>query len=482
MIRSTLRVRLGAATLAIASLLPVARLAAVPAAVAPAAPATSPDDALKTAFDALPEADRRAVQNALIWVGDYTAAVSGAFGPRTRDALMAYGKEAKQPPLAVLEPAGRERLVAAARAASGAVGFATVRDKRAGLALGLPQKILTKVTTTDTGTRSASGDGSLVVDTLSRPAGDGGLAALFDRMSAATATRAIAYKFSKPGFFVIAGETGERKFYSRFAIEPEGGERAAADRLIRGFTLTYPKADAKRMDRITIAMAATFDPFPPVAAGMAPTAKPTPPGVAAAAPGLDAQAVIVAPGLALTSLVPQRCPAPQVGGTAVSFKASDAASGLALLAVPTSATASPPIAAATDPQGTYFALFKQSDGLDVAPAILREAPAGPVVSGPLQQAVAGSPVISRAGQLVGTVRTGPASPKTIGGTVLATDYVLTGSAAIQAFLGRAGVTIAEKRTPGPTTLGDAVAPWVPLLIEVTCGTAPAAPAPPPSGG
>ncbi len=470
MIRSSLPARLGAATLAIAILLPAACFAA-PAAVAPAAPAASPDDALKTAFEALPEADRRAVQNALIWVGDYTAAVSGAFGPRTRDALVAYGRDAKQPPLAVLEPAGRERLVAAAKAAAGAVGFATVRDKRAGLVLGLPQKILTKVTTTDTGTRSASGDGSLVVDTLFRPAGEGGLAAAFDRMSSPTATRTITYKFSKPDFFVVTGETGERKFYSRFAIEPESSARPTADRLIRGFTLTYPKADARRMDRITIAMAASFDPFPPAA-------KPTTPGVAAATPGVEAQAVIVAPGLALTSLVPQLCPSPQVGGTPASFKASDAVSGLALLDVPTSATTSPSIAASADPQGAYFALFKQSDGLGVAPAILREAATGPAVSSPLQQGAAGSPVISRTGQLVGTVRTGLASPKSIGGTVLQADYGLTGSAAIRAFLGRAGVTIADVSSPSPVTLGDAVAPWVPLLIEVRCGAASAAPAPP----
>ncbi len=476
MIRSSLRAWLGAATFAVASLLPAAGFAAAPAA-APA-PAASPDDALKTAFEALPEADRRAVQSALIWVGDYAAAVSGAFGPRTRDALTAYSKEAKQPPLAVLERTGRERLVAAAKVVAGAVGFATVRDKRAGFVLALPQKILTKVTTTDTGTRSASSDGSSVVETLSRPAGDGGLAALFDRMSAATATRNVTYKFSKPDFFVVAGESGERKFYSRFAIEPEGGDLSAADRLVRGFTLTYSKADAKRMDRITIAMAASFDPFP-AAAAAAPPAKPNT-GVPAVDPGLGAQAVIVAPGLALTSLTPQRCPAPQAGGVTVSFKATDSTSGLALLAVPTSTTAPPSIAESADPQGSYFALFKSSDALNVAPATLRDAAAGPVMSSPLQEPAAGVPVISRTGQLVATVRAGSASPKVIGGTVLAADYPLTGSAAIRAFLARAGVTIPLASTATPATLGDAVASWAPLLIKISCEPLPtsAAPAPP----
>jgi hypothetical protein len=59
-----------------------------PAAGAPADPAF---EAAKVTFEALPEADRKAVQDALVWTGDFNAVVSGAFGRRTFEALNAYG-------------------------------------------------------------------------------------------------------------------------------------------------------------------------------------------------------------------------------------------------------------------------------------------------------------------------------------------------------------------------------------------------------
>ena len=59
-----------------------------PVAGAPADPAF---EAAKATFEALPEADRKAVQDALVWTGDFNAVVSGAFGRRTFEALNANG-------------------------------------------------------------------------------------------------------------------------------------------------------------------------------------------------------------------------------------------------------------------------------------------------------------------------------------------------------------------------------------------------------
>ena len=47
-------------------------------------------EAQKAAFLAMPEADRKAVQDALGWLGFYNGAVDGAFGKRTRDSIVAY--------------------------------------------------------------------------------------------------------------------------------------------------------------------------------------------------------------------------------------------------------------------------------------------------------------------------------------------------------------------------------------------------------
>jgi hypothetical protein len=63
------------------------RVAPKPAVGAPSDPNF---ESAKTAFEALPEADRKAIQDALVWTGDFNAVVSGAFGRRTFEALGAY--------------------------------------------------------------------------------------------------------------------------------------------------------------------------------------------------------------------------------------------------------------------------------------------------------------------------------------------------------------------------------------------------------
>src|SRR4051812_8941696 len=80
----------------------IAGIAAVTSAAQaqPAAPATQPApdpafEAAKAAFEALPETDRRAMQDALIWTGDYKSNVDGNFGRGTRDAIVAYARRAK---------------------------------------------------------------------------------------------------------------------------------------------------------------------------------------------------------------------------------------------------------------------------------------------------------------------------------------------------------------------------------------------------
>ena len=50
---------------------------------------------------------------------------------------------------------------------------------------------------------------------------DADLAALYTRLSAATPTRKIAYKAIKPdAFFVVSGQEGPVKFYTRFDRNP----------------------------------------------------------------------------------------------------------------------------------------------------------------------------------------------------------------------------------------------------------------------
>ena len=86
---------------------------------------------------------------------------------------------------------------------------------------------------------------------------DADLGALYARLSAATPTRKIAYKAIKPdAFFVVSGQEGPVKFYTRFDKNPK------ANPPIRGFTFAYPASQTAALDRIAIAIANSFEPFP----------------------------------------------------------------------------------------------------------------------------------------------------------------------------------------------------------------------------
>jgi peptidoglycan hydrolase-like protein with peptidoglycan-binding domain len=65
------------------------------------AAAPSADDAAmaaqKAAFMGLPEASRKAVQEALVWLGLYVGVNDGDFGKRTRDAILAFQASLKAP-------------------------------------------------------------------------------------------------------------------------------------------------------------------------------------------------------------------------------------------------------------------------------------------------------------------------------------------------------------------------------------------------
>ena len=426
------------------------------------------DDAAKVAFLALPEPDRRAIQDALIWTGDYASVVTGGYGPRTRDAIAAYATRRKLSPAALLDAAPRKALLAAAQAMRQAVGFGPVRDKRTGLMLSLPSRLLGKETTTSVGTRYASTDGAIVVDTLVRPAGDGGLQDVFDRMSAASPQRKITYKLLKPDFFVVSGEIGDKKFYSRYALGVAGEATE-----IRGFTLAYPKDASARLDPIALATAASFDAFPGVSGAPGAPSPPatvaagTPPHAAASA---DQQAIMVGPGLALAVLSSRTCPNPTLDKAPATYRAEDAASGLALLDVPGRPAPSLALATAGLADGTsVVALFTaKPSGLYAAPGqVERSAGEDFGLNAPLQSDSRGTPVFDRTGALVGLTAAGKAPP-TIAGTVLQADYRVTGARPIAKLLDGAGVAHAPSAGTANLSFGDIVTARRAMLVVLSC--------------
>ena len=185
----------------------------VPAAAqAPASPAAVRGadvayEAARQAFEALSEAERRALQDALLWTGDYRGLVDGGFGRGTRTAMQSYARRLGLPEDGALD--ARAGLLASAASAKAAVGFEPVRDPRSGAALGLPLKILTRRTDTQTGSRWLAADSAVAVETWMVQESAVNLTALYDTMKDTNATRRVTYKLLRPDFFVVTADLGK---------------------------------------------------------------------------------------------------------------------------------------------------------------------------------------------------------------------------------------------------------------------------------
>ena len=437
------------------------------AAPPPEPPAPAAVDPLKIGFEALPDAQRRALQDALVWTGDFNGAVAGSYGPRTRDALLAHAKRIGLPPEAALSGAARAKLLATAAAARSAVGFALLRDSRAGLAIGLPLTLLPVRTQLPDGTRYAAPDASAVVDTTGRVASPGGLDDMLARLTRDAPGRRITYKLAKPDFIVVSGEVGDRKFYSRYAIGMPTGDGPA----IRGFTLSYPAA-VTAMDRIVLAVAASFDPFPSAALDQASAPQtaaipaplfqpPAPAGV------LAGQAVLIGPGLALTRSDTTKCRQAQVDGVPATWLRQDRDTGLAILALPGHRNAAPVKLSTMEAGAAHLVLFlvpgKTAPQLSAATAI----PAGAgAVQAPLQGPDAGAVLVDEAGDLAGVARASDARPVLVGGVVTSARYDVVEARRLSDFLAAASVPVLPSN--GSPSTGTLLARWMAAVLPLRC--------------
>jgi hypothetical protein len=423
-----------------AALAPAQTPSAPPASVADAAFA-----AQKSAFLALPQATRKAAQDALVWLGFYNGANDGNFGKRTRDAIVAWQRSVKATPDGVLGPTLLQALTSAADKARAEVGFKVVADPKTGARIGAPTKPMGK-------------PGGARLEFAS--SADADLAALYARLSAETPTRKVAYKALKPGvFFVVSGQDGPAKFYSRFETS-EGPSPP-----VRGFTFSYPAAQASQLDRIAIAIANSFEAFPGEAPASAPSTAPS--ASAGGSPTPIAKAVatalVIGPGQALTALTPADCPNASIGGKPVRFERKDAATGLAILAGDFAARGEPPRLGALKPD--LIVLTAAGDGIVANSASLMGDATKSVVVASLEKGASGGPAFDREGGLAGLVTPIADEPQRIAGVPLAAPHALIVPEAIGAFLGGGELT---PETAAPLSAGAIAAREREAVVAVFC--------------
>src|SRR5260370_41312216 len=124
------------------------------------------------------------------------------------------------------------------------------------------------------GLKLMKGDGSVTLELMSGAGAEAKLGSMFAALTADAAGRKITLKLSRPEYFVVSGEEGGRKFYQRSAKVPAGSSDPTA---VRGFKFTYPSAQSAELDRISVAVADSFEPFPAAAAPAGQVASKEPP-------------------------------------------------------------------------------------------------------------------------------------------------------------------------------------------------------------
>jgi peptidoglycan hydrolase-like protein with peptidoglycan-binding domain len=412
---------------------------------------TSPTttDGQKAAFLAMPEADRKAVQDALVWLGFYNGLVDGEFGKRTLDSLLAYQASVKAPADGIVSAPQLLALKAAPEKARATVGFQTLDDAATGIRIGAPMKLLEKRTGAAGLTRLTSRDGSISLDLLAPTGAQNSLAELYSLLTADAPGRKVTYRTMKPGaFFVVSGEQASRKFYTRYEQSGEGGAT-------RGFSFAFPAGKAGELDRVALALLNSFEPFPaavPAVAAKAPQTPIAPATPSAEAPTasrspgvpiLTATALIVAPGQALTALSEAECPTPTIEGKPAAFGRTEVATGLALLSGDFRSGAAPLRLNAGGPDLIVLSLTRDSGAgntvLETADASLMP------ISGTRNALVAalsmsarGAPVFDRQAGLISIVAPIRAETRRIGSVLLAQPHELIGIEALKTFVSLPG--------------------------------------------
>ncbi len=444
---------------------------------APAAPALDPAQAAsKLAYDRLEEAERKAIQNDLIWTGDFNGVAGGEFGKRTYDALLAFERRAQGVSDGILTPPERAALTRAADQARLAIRFAPITDQSTGIRIGLPAALLPARVAVENGVVYRRPDGAVTLQLTSLPAAQA-FDDLFERLRQDGPGRKVTYRLKRPDWFVISGEEGGRRFYTRLAQGPAA---------IRGYTFRYPVDQAASLDRIMIAIANSFEPFPGTDVAANPARVGTPPAGAApgatpgstpgAAPALirptmtateprhAVSGVSISPGKVLTSAAAlASCAGASIGGKPLDAAQVTVTGDVALLAVPEiNRPALLPSGAA--PGAAVFTLsFEDSASRSVMVSAGRWQGEGPRVASALQIGAGGAPVLDGQGRLVGLVRESPKAQRMVAGVLAESSYRVIPLAAFRAAMPQPAAA-AQPAEPSSRQINAASA----ALIEIRC--------------
>jgi hypothetical protein len=223
------------------------------AAAAPKRAATPPAPARDVS---IPLAERIAIQFDLAWTGDYNGLVNGEFNDKTTAAIKSFQRDRKFTETGTLNPQERALLAAAAKAKAAQVGWSMVDDPVTGALIGLPTKQVPNKSQGRSGTRWASAQGQVQIETFKIREPGTTLAVVYEQQKKEPPTRRLEVNLLRPDFFILSGMQNLKRFYVRAEIK---------DGEVRGMTVLYDQAMEPIMDPVVVVMSSTFMAFPRIA-------------------------------------------------------------------------------------------------------------------------------------------------------------------------------------------------------------------------
>lgn len=195
--------------------------------------------------------DVRALQEDLIWTGDYNGMVDGAVGPNTRRAIKRWQGRLGISLTGEISPEQAVRLRIEAGSVRAGFGWTLFRHPDLGYEIAYPAAILGQSRPLAYGGREFLGGSrfaGLKVE-VTPPIAETDFRALYSNLSASRDGRQIRYSRRGTDWLVVAGETESQGFYTRIV------RRAGA---VAGYTFTWPNIDREQFEPAVIAMASSF--------------------------------------------------------------------------------------------------------------------------------------------------------------------------------------------------------------------------------
>jgi hypothetical protein len=438
--------------------------------------------AAQAAFEALPEQERKAIQADLIWVTDFSGATSGNFGSLTYRSIQVFERlsqtqSAQSQPDGILTREERKALAETAAKARLAVRYSERNDNRSKARLGIPLTLITRDEANALGgTRWQTADRKVTLETFVSSSET--LEQQFARASdTSNPARKVTYKLLRPDFFVVTGETATGKFYRR-VVKTETG--------VSGFAIGYEKAMAPQWDRLTIAIANSFEAtpsaqpvsLPATSSANAPKGAPAVVATAVTPPKLpeprvfqrSATGVVIADEkllIATAGLV--GCRNPTVNGLAFGPIKSDQQAGIGIASVPGLKRVGQVPSLATGKADIVLALAHgaTASGANGLLAIPVTQHAGRLAGG-FQPGAAGAALLNSSGQLAGLLTSDPSTKVQIAGTVVAKNHSMADISQIAQLLERERIkVVASSGAPAKST-GQMIADNGTAIVAVTC--------------